>query len=60
MGGNSTAEALSATNRSTTMATGVPIPLTSAHSQSSVTCMYLKYKCMILFLPYQKLFKFKR
>ncbi|XP_060861312.1 transcription elongation factor B polypeptide 3-like [Metopolophium dirhodum] len=35
MGGHSTAEALSASKRSTTMATGVPIALTSPHTSSS-------------------------
>lgn len=39
MGGNSSAEALSANNRSTLMATGVPIALTSAHSTSSAASM---------------------
>lgn len=34
MGGNSSAEALSANNRSTTMATGVPVALTSTHTPS--------------------------
>lgn len=41
MGGHSTAEALTASNRSTTMATGTPIAMTSSHSQSSSACMYL-------------------
>lgn len=39
MGGNSSAEALSANNRSTTMATGVPIALTSVHTPSSAARM---------------------
>lgn len=43
MGGNSTAEAVSATNSSNTMATRVPIA--SAHSQSSVASTYLIYEC---------------
>lgn len=46
MGGNSTAEALSASNRSTTMATGVPVALTSAHSQSSAASMYRNKKIL--------------
>lgn len=50
IGGNSTAEALSASNRSTTMATGTAIALTSAHSQSSALC-----KCEIYF---KTIFKF--
>lgn len=35
MGGNSTAEALTSINRSTTMATSVPIALTSSHRSSA-------------------------
>lgn len=50
IGGNSTVEALSANNRSTTMATGTAIALTSAHSQSSALC-----KCEIYF---KTIFKF--
>lgn len=37
MGEHSTAEALSANKRSTSMATGVPIALNSAHSPSSAS-----------------------
>jgi hypothetical protein len=35
MGENSSAEALTSINRSTTMATGVPIALTSSHRSSA-------------------------
>lgn len=35
MGENSTAQALSTNNRSTTMATGIPVALSSAHSVAS-------------------------
>lgn len=35
MGGNSTAQALSANNKSTTMATGIPVALSSTHTVTS-------------------------
>lgn len=42
MGGNSSAEALSSINRSTTLATGVPIALNSSH-KSSAASMYTTF-----------------
>jgi len=50
MGGHSTAEALSANKRSTTMATGVPIALTSPHTPSSAS---MKIKYFTLFIVFR-------
>lgn len=49
MGGHSTAEALSANKRSTTMATGVPIALTSPHTPSSASMKIKYFTLFILF-----------
>jgi len=58
MGGHSTAEALSANKRSTTMATGVPIALTSAHSPSSASMnknYFILYCITLYFIHFEML-----
>lgn len=54
MGGHSTAEALSANKRSTTMATGVPIALTSPHTSSSASMKIKSYIIYIISFIYRR------
>lgn len=56
MGGHSTAEALSANKRSTTMATGVPIALTSPHTPSSASMKIKYFTLFILFCSLRDIF----
>lgn len=48
LGGNSTADAMSAINRSTTMATGVPIAVGSTPTTSS-QCEWFLFQCCLFF-----------
>lgn len=52
LGGNSTADAMSAINRSTTMATGVPIAVGSTSTTSSQSEWFLFQRCLFFNVRY--------
>lgn len=58
MGGHSTAEALSANKRSTTMSTGVPIALTSSHTPSNASMQIKHFTLFTIFYSFRDIYYF--